>query len=384
MIARGDFLAGLGGLGMVAANPIEVPQYAATVAIGVVCPLSGPFRSAGEQLANGVRGAIDFQNRERFGFDKIFTLRTFDDQNGVADAMVNGQFAIDDPTIVAVIGHLGAKATISVLKTYAQAQMPLIVPAVTADALTSQGYHNVLRLPTRDLVEGQLLAKFVAARSSPKAPHVLVQDGDYGSDVANGYVQQFGTTKIDCPATIFPYDKPDYAAAADKALAAKPDHIMLAGTAQDMGPIVKVLRAAGYTGPLAAPQGFFDALTASKYATECEGIVISTSMPYLALAPTAFRVLQDYQGTYGPIVPIAAFAYAATQIVMSAVKRTGATQRNSLMNTMTLGGNYDTIVGSFTFAPTGDALDPELYFYTVTGGKFAYLKQAHPSAFLSH
>ncbi len=381
MIGRGEFLAGLGGVGTLAG--IDVPNYAATVSIGVICPLSGAYRSAGEQLANGVRGAIDFRNRERAGFDKIFTLRTFDDQNGVADAIVNAQFAIDDPTIIAVIGHLGAKATIATLRTYAQAQMPLIVPAVTADGLTKQGYRNVFRLTTRDTVEGQLLAKFVNARSSPKTPHVLVQDGDYGAEVANGYVQQFGTFKIDSKATVFAYDKPDYNAAADLVVAAKPDHVMLAGTAQDMGPIVKILRDKGYSGPLAAPQGFFDALTATKYAKECDGIVISSSMPYLAIAPTALRLQQEYQSSYGPFLPISAFAYAAAQIIMSAVRRTGAAQRATLMNTMSLGGNYDTIVGSFTFAPSGDAIDPELYFYTVADGKFAYLKQAHPSAFLS-
>ncbi len=380
MIGRGDFLASLGGAATVAA--VDVPIYSATVAIGVVCPLSGAFRRAGEALANGVRGAIDFQNRQRAGFDKVFTLRTFDDQNGVADAIVNAQFAIDDPTIVAVIGHLGAKSTIATLRTYAQAQMPLIVPAVTTDALTSQGYRNIFRLPTRDLVEGQMLAKFVHDKSAPKAPHVLVQDGDYGSDVANGYVQQFGTFKVDSKVTLFKYDKPDYGGAADSALAAKPDHIMLAGTAQDMGPIVKLLRDKGYTGPLAASQGFFDALTGTTYVKECEGMVISTSMPYLAIAPSAFRMLQDFQGTYGPFIPVSAFAYAAAQIVFSAVRRTGAAQRNTLVTAMTLGGNYDTIVGSFTFAPTGDAIDPELYFYTITDGKFAYVKQAHPSAFL--
>jgi branched-chain amino acid transport system substrate-binding protein len=381
MIARGDFLGGVAGFGTVAA--INAPSYTATIAIGVVCPLSGPFRASGEALANGVRGAIDYQNRARAGFDPIYTVRTFDDQNSVADALVNAQFAVDDPTIVAIIGHLGAKATIAVLRTYAQVQMPLIVPAVTSDALTAQGYRNVFRLPTRDLVEGQLLAKFVNARSSPKNPFALAQDGDYGADVATGYVQQFGTFKVSAGSTVFPSDKPDYGAVADKALATKPDHIMLAGTAQDMGPIVKVLRDKGYTGPFAAPQGFFDALTVSKYAKECEGIVISTSMPYLALAPTALRLLSDYQGAYGPFVPVSAFSYAAAQIVMSAVRRTGAAQRATLMNSMTLGGNYDTIVGSFTFAPTGDPIDPELYFYTVTDGKFSYLKQAHPSGFLS-
>jgi branched-chain amino acid transport system substrate-binding protein len=381
MIARGDFLSGIGSAGTLAA--INVPAYTATIAIGVLCPLSGPFRASGEALANGVRGAVDYQNRARAGFDPIYTVRTFDDQNSVADAMVSAQFAVDDPTIVAVIGHLGAKATLAVLRTYAQVQMPLLVPAVTADALTAQGYRNVFRLPTKDLIEGQLLAKFVNARSSPKSPYVLAQDGDYGADVATGYVQQFGTLKITAGSTLFAYDKPDYGAAADKALETKPDHIMLAGTAQDMGPIVKILRDKGYSGPLAAPQGFFDALVVSKYAKECEGIVISTSMPYLALAPTALRLLSDYQGSYGPFVPVSAFAYAATQIVMSAVRRTGAAQRATLMSSMTLGGNYDTIVGSFTFAPTGDPIDPELYFYTVTNGKFSYLKQAHPSSFLS-
>lgn len=380
MIARGEFLAGLGGAGTLAA--VDIPAYAATVAIGVVCPLSGAARAAGEALANGVRGAIDYQNRQRAGFDKVFTLRTFDDQNGVADAIVNAQFAIDDPTIVAVIGHLGAKGTIAALRTYAQAQMPIITPAVTADALTAQGYRNVFRLPTRDLTEGQLLAKFVLEKSSPKAPHVLVQDGDYGPDVASGYVRQLGIGKLDAKVTLFKYDNPDYAAAAASALADKPDHIMLAGTAQDMGPIVKVLRDKGYSGPLAGSQGFFDALTATKYVKECEGIVISTSMPYLAIAPGAFRVLSDFQSTYGPFVPVSAFAYGAAQILFSAVRRSGAAQRNTLMTAMTLGGNYNTIVGSFTFSPTGDPIDPELYFYTIADGKFAYIKQAHPSAFL--
>jgi branched-chain amino acid transport system substrate-binding protein len=381
MISRGDFLAGVGSLGTLAA--IDVPQYAATVSIGVVAPLSGPFKAAGEALANGVRGAVDYQNRERAGFDKIFTLRTFDDQNGVADAMVNSQFACDDPTIVAVVGHLGAKATLAVLRTYAQVQMPLVVPAVTADALTTQGYRNVFRLPTRDLTEGQLLATFVNATAAPKNPHVLVQDGDYGADVATGYVKQLATLKVDSKVTIFTYDKPDYSGAADQALAGKPDHIMLAGTAGDMGPIVKVLRDKGYTGRLAASQGFFDALTVTKYAAECEGIIVSTSMPYLAIAPTALRLLNEYQSSYGPFVPVSAFAYAAAQIIISAVNRTGAAARNTLMSSMSLGGNYNTIVGSFTFSPTGDPIDPELYFYTVSAGKFTYVKQAHPSTFLS-
>jgi len=56
MIARGEFLAGLGGFGTSLAA-IDLPNYAAQVGIAVVAPLSGSDRKMGEALGNGVRAA---------------------------------------------------------------------------------------------------------------------------------------------------------------------------------------------------------------------------------------------------------------------------------------------------------------------------------------
>jgi branched-chain amino acid transport system substrate-binding protein len=379
MIARGEFLGGIGA--SVAA--FQVPNFISQVSIGVVCPLSGDDRRTGEMLANGVRAAIDDSNRQRASLDRVYVLRTFDDHNSVADAMVNASFAAADPTIIAVVGHLGAKSTIAATRTYAEAQLPLVVPAVTDNALTQAGYRNVLRLPTRDFDEGQILARYLTSEFKPKVVHGLLQDGDYGSGVADGVAAALSAQKIQNKFTVFPWSKPDFSAVADTVLAAKPDAIVLAGTASDMGPIVKVLRDKGFTGKFVASQGFFDGLVLSKYAKECEGIVISTSMPYLAIAPTSFRIRNDFEARYGPFAPVSAFAYAATQIIMSGVRRSGATQRVPLERALVLGGNFDTVVGSFTFGAQGDPIDPEVYFYTVRDGKFAYLRQAHPSAFLS-
>ncbi|GAC1590257.1 MAG: branched-chain amino acid ABC transporter substrate-binding protein [Candidatus Velthaea sp.] len=383
MIARGDFLHGIGGIGASLAA-VDFPNYTPQVAIGVVAPFSGVDRKAGEALANGVRAAVDDANRLRGGLDRAFTIRTFDDHNSLADAIINAQFATSDPTIVAVVGHLGAKGTIAAARTYAEALMPLVVPAVTDDALTQSGYRTIFRLPTRDFQEGQLLARFIADQNKPKNALVLVQDGDYGAGVATGFSAQMNARKIANSALVFAYVKPDYGAVATKVLERAPDHITLAGMAADMAPIMRALREHGYTGPFAASQGFFDGAVAANFAKEAEGMTISTSMPYLALVPSAFRIRNDFESRYGALIPVSAFAYAATQVITSAVRRSGSTGRVQLARALGTGGNFDTLVGSFTFGPTGDAVDPNVYFYTVRDGKFAYVRQAHPSGFISH
>jgi branched-chain amino acid transport system substrate-binding protein len=382
MIDRGTFLAGLG------ATPIGfqgLPNYATQLSIAVVAPFSGPDRPSGEQLGNGVRAALDEYNQARFTTDKIFSIRTFDDHNDVQDALINAQFATSDPTIVAVIGHLGAKGTISALRTtYATAQMPLLVPAVTDNALTSQGYQTVFRLPTRDFDEGRLLAEYVVRSGRPKAPIVFVQDGDYGAGVAQGYVQGLGAAKISATTTTVALSSPDYDALTTAALAASPDHVTFAGNVAVLGPLLATLRARGYQGPVAACQGFFDALVVTKFAAACEGMTISSSMPYLGLAASSTQLVNDYQLRYGPLVPVAAFSYAATQIIIAAVRRTGATTRTVLARALAqVGISYSTLVGNFQFTSSGDTFDPQIYFYGVRDGKFVYIRQAHPSTFLT-
>lgn len=372
---RGDFLGGLG------ATTIAQVQIAATSTIAVVGPFSGPDRTLGEQLANGLRAAIDDTNQLRGPLDRAFAMRTFDDQNAVATAIVNAQFATGDSSVIAVVGHVSSAATLAAIPTYANAQMPLIVPLSTDDRVTATNYRNVFRLQVKDSAEGTLFARYVADQYKPKAVAVFLQDADYGADVATGFISTMSGRKIAAPYVQFTYERPNFEQAVTTGLAAKPDFVFLAGTVGDMGGILPVLRAHGYTGPIGASQGFFDAQTA-RLGAPANGIVISTSIPYLQLAPSTLRMRMTYEARYGPMGPIPLYGYAAAQIVISAMRRSGATARNSLLSNLSVGAPIDTIAGTYTFGPTGDQLDPNIYFYTVRDGKFAYLRQAHPSAFM--
>ena len=389
MMGRGTFVGGAAAATAAAATlPVSAatqdygPPLGGTANIAVIGPFTGDQIRLGEQVANGVRAAIDDANRIHGTLDRVFLLRTYDDQGTLASALLNAGFVCDDESMLCAIGHLSGRITEQCLSTYVNAHMPLIVPVSTYDRLSTHGYANVLRLPTKDSTEGNLAAGSAIAELKPKSAMVFYQDGDYGIDVAAGFHDRMLREKIESKAIRFAWDKPDYAVVAKLALDAKPDVIYLAGIVKDMGPLVTQLKAGGYKGALYASQGFFDPLTLDKYKADVEGLVVSTSMPPLNLAPSDYRIRSDFQQKYGPMTPFAAFGYAAGQMAIAAVRRAGAADRIAVARALGIQSSFDTCVGTLQFGSTGDPIDPNVYFYSVKDAKWAYLRSAHPSSFI--
>lgn len=383
---RSAFLASLGSAAAIAPAPARAvygdTPLGGTVSIGVVAPFTGDAIRLGEQIGNGVQAAIKDANLTHGALDKAYLVRTFDDQNLLASGLVNAEFACDDANVVAVIGHLSGRITEAAMQTYVTNHMPVICPASTYDRLTGHGYGNLLRLPTKDSVEGRLAAKYVRANVKPKSVAVLFQDGDYGADVAAGFQEQMLGDKVVSNAIGFSWEKPDFAAVAKATFEKSPEAIYLAGIPKDMAGAVPALRRIGYTGPLFASQGFFDPTTIAKLGKDAEGLTVSCSMPPLNLAPGAFRIRNDFERRYGPMTPISAFSYAATQIVLAIVKRTGAADRLAVQRAFTYSSAFDTVVGPLAFGTDGDLQTPNAYFYTVRDGAWRYVTAANPSGFI--
>jgi branched-chain amino acid transport system substrate-binding protein len=378
-VIRSDFLTGLGAVPVAATTTF--PNIAPSISIGVCAPFTGNARPIGDRLFTGVNAAITDYNQLANTYTRTFAARSFDDQNNVAQALLQSSFATGDSTIIAMIGHVSSDATLNAITNYGPAQMPLVIPFGTDDRLTATQYRCVFRLPTKDSTEGALFARMVNAQFKAKVPYVFVQDADYGADVATGFINAMSIAKITAPYQQFSYNKPNFGVVVDKALAANMDYAFLAGVVGDMGPIVAALRAKGYTGPIGASQGFFDA-GATRLGVDANGMIVSTSMPYLPLAPTTVRLRQQFESHFGAMDALAAFGYAATQLIIAAVTRSSATARNNVVTAIAQGVPTDTMVGTYSFNAFGDALDPQLYFYQLKDGKFSYLHQAHPSGFM--
>jgi branched-chain amino acid transport system substrate-binding protein len=379
VISRSDFLGSLGATSVAATSPF--PQITPSISIALCAPLSGPAKAIGDRLSKGVQAAINDSNELAGTLARTYAMRPFDDQNTPANASMVSSFATGDSSVIAAIGHVSSDATLQGIANYGPAQLALIVPLCTDDRVTATQYRNVFRLPTKDSFEGQIFARTVLAQYKPKLPYIFVQDADYGADVANGFIAAMTEAKVPAQYQQFRYTGADFAAVADKALAVQPDYVFLAGTVGDMGPIVAALRTKGYSGPLGASQGFFDPGTL-KLGAGADGMMISTSMPYLPFAPSTVRARQQFETHFGTLDAFAAFGYAATQIIISAVTRTNAGGRGATVTAIAQGVPIDTMTGTYSFNSFGDPLQPQLYYYTLKDGKFTYLKQAHPSTFM--
>jgi len=379
---RRHFLASAAGAAcLLPGTRVRAQSFAQQVTIGVSAPLSGPTGDAGRQIFDGVRAAIDETNTTIGSLGTAFAYRTFDDQGTLAQMIENVQFASADPSIVAMVGGLDGKLVTAALPSFASVQMPLIVSASTTNSVTERGYRNVWRLPTKDGTEGQLFARFLARHGKPKSAIAVTLDGDYGPDVASGFVDQASALGIKAETYVFAWDKPDYTGAAAGILAKKPDYVYLCGETKTLGPLVPELKAAGYADRFGACEGFFNQLTLDKHSDALAGVLISTSFPPLERAPDVANVLTDFRAR-ATVTALSAFAYAATQIVISASRRNNATNRLAALSALQTPISYDTIAGSFQFGFSGDPIDPNLYFYALTSGALKYTAASHPTAFI--
>lgn len=375
--------AGAASLGRVRAQVYNPQQpFAQQLTLGVNVTLSGPLGKYGAEVVKGVQAAVDETNRYTPPIGRVFGLRTFDDRNQAALAASNVEVAAADPSVVGMIGNLTAPMTLAALSRYANANFALVVPTVTADAVTRRGYHNVYRLPANDSDSGRLFASGALQGQRGVATIALALDGDYGYDVARGFVQQAKADRHPSDVLLFPKDKTDPADAAKTVLDRAPGYVFLAGKTAALGPIAEALRLAGFGGNFGASDGFYDVATIATYAKTLAGALVASPLPPLERIPSIVALLSDFEREVGQVTAFSAFGYAAAQLLISASQRTNATTRYTLLDTLQRGGAFSTLVGNFNFNINGDPLIPDIYLYTVGAKGFTYARPAVRTGFV--
>ncbi|MHB8147336.1 MAG: branched-chain amino acid ABC transporter substrate-binding protein [Vulcanimicrobiaceae bacterium] len=382
---RGTFIAA--GAAATLAPRIARAQFTGPVlqqlTIGVSVPLSGELVGFGKDVVRGVQAAVDETNRFTISLKQSFGVRSFDDQNNGQIAVTNAQIAQADPSIIGMVGNLTAPVTLTALPAYANANFAIVVPTVTADVITSRGYRNIYRLPTKDSTEGQLVARTLLPQHAGVTAVALTTDGSYGPDVAQGFVQYAKTERHNATVVTLDANHIDPAAAAKACLALSPTHIFLAGKPTDLGPVAEALRLEGYTGAFSASDGFYGQVTIDKYAKLLNGVSVASAMPPLDRIPSIFQLLRDFEGEVGSVNAFSAYGYAAAQLIIFASQRSGATTRFTLLNTIQeQPSGFTTIVGQYSFNFNGDAILANIYFYTIGKDGFTFDRAAIPTGFV--
>jgi branched-chain amino acid transport system substrate-binding protein len=383
---RPAFLAGIAAAAGAMAAPARAQlinqQFLPQLSVGVNVTLSGPLQKYGLEVVRGVQAAVDETNRFTTALSHVWGMRTYDDRNDPALAATNANVASADPSVVGIVGNLTAPMTLASLSRYANVSFAVVVPTVTADAVTNRNYHNVFRLPAKDSASGRLFASSVLPEKRGVAAIAVALDTDYGYDVARGFVQQAKSDRHSADVLLFPAKGIDPAAAARTVLDRSPGYVFLCGTTAALGSLAEALRLAGYTGDFGASDGFYNGDTIAEHSTTLAGAYVASSLPPLERVPSAIQLLTDFEREVGAVTAFSAYGYAAAQIIIAASQRFSAYTRFSLLAAMQRSPTITTLVGQYSFNVYGDPLIPNIYIYTVGKDRFKFARPAIRTGFV--
>jgi len=122
---------------VVSRKPIQTDEITIGVAYG--------FSVRQDLMRNGLEMAVDEVNKEGGILGKKLRLRVEDDLRSVTRGGVVAQSFINDPNVVAVIGHGSSTVSISVSPMYDKAGLTLLTPSSSSPLLTQAGLVHVFR-----------------------------------------------------------------------------------------------------------------------------------------------------------------------------------------------------------------------------------------------
>jgi branched-chain amino acid transport system substrate-binding protein len=158
------------------------------VRIGVAGPFSQP-RGASMRLA-ALQAQDEINRQGGVGGRKLELV--FRDDSADPNAAVRAAEAFaDDPSVVAVVGHLTSGTTLAAAAIYnGEHPVAVISPSASAPGLTAAGPWTFVICPT-DLAHGAALARFAHNQLGATTAAVEYQNDDYGRGVRNIFAADF-------------------------------------------------------------------------------------------------------------------------------------------------------------------------------------------------
>lgn len=360
-----------------AASP--TPAVKGTIKIATQSPLSGGQAALGEGIKNGAQLAIEQLKGpiEALGF-KV-ELVPFDDQAKPDVGVANAKQLVNDPDILAVIGHLNSGVAIPSSETYKDFDLVMVSPANTNPCITDRGYLVVNRVCGRDDVQGAVGAEFAFNELKVKTAFVIHDKTTYGQGVAEFFKKRFeelGGKVLGFEGT---EEKANFDPLITAIQAVNPELIYFGGIYDQAGVFFKQAREKGINAIFLGPDGM-DSSELPKIAGDA--LVTGGGMYYTTVAapPTVYegakKFIEDYKAKFGKDPePFSAQAYDATAIVLkaieAAIKEAGGQKpsRKAVTEKVRATKDFQGITGVITFDERGDPVKAKYFVIKVISGK---------------
>jgi len=309
------------------------PEDNVAIHIAFVGPMSGENAKLGQSMTQAIQIYLNSINKQGGINNQKIVLDIFDDQNDANTAIKMAQDIAEQNRAVAVIGHHYSACSINAGKVYKRHGIPAITPTSTHIGVT-QDNKWYFRTIFNDNLQAHFLANYAKHILHQNTVSIIYTDEAYGSSLASLF-EKASKNLIEIKYKwLLSHNNEQQIANIVSDLQTKPDAglIFLATHALEGVKLVKLIKDAGITNPLMAPdsyasnsffQGFWnypkEKLTPGYYTN---GIYVSTPFLLDTANRQAYSFDALYQKQYHEKLPWQAlYAVDTAMVLIEAIKQ---------------------------------------------------------------
>ena len=295
-----------------------------------------------------------------------------DDKRELATARIEAQHFVDDPDIVAVVGHRHADISEVVAPVYERAGLLYVTPGVASPKLTEQGYRHVFTTLPDVSDFGYRMAVYAADMGFANVL-VFYARNELGRVFANSFeleaedrgvhvidrLSYDRAAGLDFKATLMEWRKYYFA-----------DALFVVGSQPHVSQIVKQARDVGLDLPIFGSPGLVSEALLEAAGEAAQGVV-SPGVVHLEestgeMGDFAARFLAHYDEA--PDV-WAAQGYEAVKLLAGAIEESGAMEPEAIAETLRRAEGWTGLSGRYTFDKEGNLMGKRIYLIRVEDGQ---------------
>ncbi|MHC5374196.1 ABC transporter substrate-binding protein [Enterococcus sp. LJL120] len=329
-------------------------QSGDTIKIGVNLELSGAVAAYGTAEEQGIDLAVEQINADGGIDGKQIEIVKYDNTSNNTEAATVTANLTENDDVVAIIGPATSGAVQSALPNATSAQVPIVTPSGTADAITVGDSGSVQEYAFRscfqDSFQGTVLAQY--AEDTLNAENVIIL-GDNSSDYAIGLTDAF---EAEFSGNIvssenFTSGDTDFQTVLTNIANQDFDVLYVPGYYAEAGLIIKQAREMGITQPIIGADGFGDSQMVDIAGASNVTDVYYTAH-FSANAPandTVSSFISAFEAEYST-TPSAfnALAYDAVYMIKQAIEDQGSADSNAITEGLASLKDFEGVTGTMT------------------------------------
>ena len=289
-LARAFVLAVLAWASLAAHAQLQEGVSKSTIVLGQSLALTGPGSSLAQPFHEGAKLYFDRVNAAGGVHGRKIELVTLDDRGNPAMTVTNTQKLLEQG-VLALFGFYGSPQVTAAYPLIKDSEVLLFAPMAAADQFRGAQYPNVYSLRPGYSEEAGAITRHAETLGARKLAILHATDGESMAalDAAERTMTKLGASLV-AKAAI---GSGSLANSVDKALAGRPDSILLISDALGAAGAVRDLRAKGFRGPIYGFSNAGESLLAEELGPDGAGVVVVRVVP--KSDGSRFAVVRDLQ-----------------------------------------------------------------------------------------